>query len=157
MKSPNTALLLINLLSFSIDNLPFLQKKLVVFFLFGIIFHNLLEGLALGLQSDRSSAISLFTAIMLHGFPLATAVTTTLLNHWMPSDKSFSQLSFYLILICITRPFGMVLGICLIQIPGGASLIIAALLQVLNALMHHLRAKTKTCLSWVRKHLSIYL
>ena len=54
----------------------------VAFFIFGLAFHNLLEGLALGLQNEPSAAFSLFIAILIHAGFLATAATTTLLHFW---------------------------------------------------------------------------
>lgn len=103
----------------------------VAFFVLGVFLHNLLEGLALGVQTNKSSAISLFTAIMLHGFPLATAVTTTLLNHWMPLGLTVSTMTIYLAAICSVRPFGIMLGFLMLQIPSLlAAQLIAAFLQV---------------------------
>ena len=106
----------------------------VAFFVFGIFMHNLLEGLTLGVQTNKSSAISLFTAIMLHGFPLATAVTAALLKHWMPLGLALSTMALYLSLICFIRPLGIILGIFVVHVPGIAALIIAAAMQVNNHL-----------------------
>jgi len=105
----------------------------VVFFVFGIFIHNLLEGLTLGVQTNKSSAISLFTAIMLHGFPLATAVTAALLKHWIPLGLGMSRMAFYLVLMCFIRPLGIILGIFVVHVPGITALIIAATMQSLSA------------------------
>ena len=102
----------------------------VAFFIFGLAFHNLLEGLTLGLQTDLSAAFSLFIAILIHGFFLATAATTTLLHFWLPKDLTFYSMATYLLLLCLVRPFGIVLGLCVVQIPGLTAMIIAATLQV---------------------------
>ncbi len=84
----------------------------------------------MGLQSNVSSAISLFTAIVIHGLPLGSAVTTNLLKHWLPMGLSFTQMSLYLLPISCVRSVGQLLGLVLLQIPGATALILSALLQV---------------------------
>ena len=102
----------------------------VAFFIFGVAFHNLLEGLTLGLQNEPSAAFSLFIAILIHSGFLATAATTTLLHFWLPKNLSFYSMSLYLFLLCLVRPVGIILGLIVVQVPGLVAMIIAATLQV---------------------------
>ena len=115
--------------------------KQVAFFIFGLAFHNLLEGLTLGLQNEPSAAFSLFIAILIHAGFLATAATTTLLHFWLPLDLSFYSMSLYLLLLCLVRPVGILLGLIVLQIPGVVAMIIAATLQVKYILHYILNQK----------------
>ena len=45
---------------------------------FGIAFHYFLEGINLGLQTDQTTALTLFMAILIHGCIMALAVSITL-------------------------------------------------------------------------------
>merc|ERR1719468_167530 len=104
----------------------------VAFFVFGVILHNFLEGLALGVQTNKSSAVSLFIAIMLHSLPLATAVTTALLKQLMllPSSPiSMPRMFTCLLIMSIIRPVGLLLGLAVVLIHGLTTLIVAAFLQ----------------------------
>jgi hypothetical protein len=103
-------------------------------FLFGVAFHNLLEGITLGLQTDKAAAISLFTAIIMHGFLLASATSVALLRvTWISSSRgglSFIKVAVYLGLLCLLRPFGIIVGLAVVQAPGFVASIVAASLQV---------------------------
>ena len=46
--------------------------------LFGVACHYLLEGTTLGLQTDVTSALALFIAILIHGCFLSFAISLTL-------------------------------------------------------------------------------
>ena len=45
---------------------------------FGVACHYLLEGTTLGLQTDETSALALFIAILIHGCLLSFAISLTL-------------------------------------------------------------------------------
>ena len=107
----------------------FKDPKLVSF-IFGISLHNLLEGMTLGLQTEKAAATGIFFAILMHGFFLASAVTVSLLKNWLPKGFSLKTIGLYCGLLCLVRPFGIVFGLGITLAPG--FLIVGAIFQVVT-------------------------
>ena len=69
---------------------------------FGIAFHYFLEGINLGLQTDKTTALTLFMAILIHGCIMALAISITL-------GKVYHVIQFqrvFFISVCCMRVLG---------------------------------------------------
>lgn len=98
----------------------------IVFFATSI--HSLLEGLALGLQSDISTAIHLFIGIILHECLVSIALGLNAVRLQQQNINLLMHIKFAL-LFSLTIPLGNVLGILLGYTPGHFGRFISAIFQ----------------------------
>ncbi len=101
-----------------------------VAFIIGVSSHNVLEGLTLGLQTELNAATSMFSAILLHGFLLSTAVTVALMKVWLKSGLSHGKAAIYIGLLVALRLVGGLLGLAIVGAPGFLAIVLSSVLQV---------------------------
>ncbi len=86
--------------------------------------HSVIEGIALGIEDTIEDTTTILIAIVGHKFFSAFAFGVNLAKNNVPSDK---LVRFVLLFTCMT-PFGIALGLTVIQNPGGP------LSQIMNAI-----------------------
>lgn len=79
---------------------------------FGLSFHSLLAGLSLGILTDKSTALSVFAAIIAHKSVAAFALGASLHRARMSSGRALShtQIAAIILTFSLVTPIGVMLG-----------------------------------------------
>ena len=98
----------------------------------GVVTHNLLEGTTLGLQKDGGFAVLMFVGIALHAVIFTMAVTFSVMRIMLQESDAFLACAVVMVLVCLARPAGVVLGVIIANLPDQIGVVVTAVLMSLS-------------------------